>query len=78
MGRHTMIVSKTHVQMNLDDIQRSLNSADAMLEQSAESLTNADAASTAIMAVAYMLQAINGQLSRIADILEDRNGEVSQ
>lgn len=71
MGRHTMMAPKTHVQMNLDDIQRSLNSADAMLEQSAALLTNADAATTAIMAVAYMLQAINGQLGRIADIMED-------
>lgn len=65
------IGSKSADQMKRDDIFSFVNSADKLLEEAASVLRHDDAATPAIMAVAYMLQAINGQLERIGDLLED-------
>ena len=58
-------------QMRREDIFRSVNSADKLLEEAVCVMGHNDAITPAMMAVAYMLQAINGQLERIGDILED-------
>lgn len=62
---------RSESQMKLDDVDACINSGLEMLEQASSSFTTADAATPAIMAVAYMMQAVSGQLGRIADILED-------
>lgn len=74
MGRHTMIEAKSAGQMRSDDIVKCVNSADAMLEQAAATMQTSDSSTPALMAIAYMLQAVNYQLEEIAEVLDSASG----
>ena len=67
-------VYKTAEQMKREDIEKDRNSADAMLQQAADVATTDDPETTncALMAIAYAILSVRGELERIGDVLDER------